>query len=244
VPAAVSPDVWVRSGTPATAQPAAQVPRVGGIATFVWNGDDPAVKTPVVTLQREAGKGSFEDVLRRSGRKVQDGDLLVTYTPLPLERTGPQTHTWAVEWQAVPWLGMAGITDTLDSLADRASVPLGRYRFHVEGDGWSLASDPFEVVPGGLGAVASRAGTVLTLTATLSAPKGFRLLDLQAPSNRPVPLRQQALTIELLAADTVLFSGAAETSDTGVVTLDRAEVTTATSVRITDEHGNTATTNL
>jgi neutral ceramidase len=240
VPATVSPDVWVRSGTPATAQPSAQIARVGGLATFVWNGDDPAVKTPVVTLQREVGKGAFEDVVRRSGRTVRDGDLLLTYTPLPLNREGPQTHTWAVEWQAVPWLGAEG----LDELADRGSLPLGRYRFHVAGDGWTLDSDPFEVVPGGLGAVASRAGTVLTVTATLSAPKGFRLLDLEAPSNRPVPLRQQTVTIELLAADVVLFSGSAETSDTGVVTVDRAEVTTATSVRITDSSGNTATTAL
>ncbi|MBA3540762.1 MAG: hypothetical protein H0T79_14215, partial [Deltaproteobacteria bacterium] len=53
VPQAVPGETWSRIGTPATAQPSAQLPRVSGIATFTWYGDDPQVRTPHVTLQRE-----------------------------------------------------------------------------------------------------------------------------------------------------------------------------------------------
>ena len=239
VPAAVDAEVWLRSGAPATAQPPAQVPRVAGLATFVWYGDDPAVKLPVVTLERE-GKGGFAPVLRRSGRPVRDGDFLLTYTPVPLNRDGdtPQRHAWAVEWQAVPWLG----ADGLDGLADRAGVPLGRYRFHVAGDGWTLASDPFEVVAGGVAIAATRADTTLTVTATMSAPTGFRLLDLSAPSNRPVPLRAQEVTVELLGAgDAVLDTRTVTTSDAGQASFDAAVVATAVAVRVTDRFGNVAT---
>ena len=55
MPATVPEDLWMRAGRPATAQPAATVARVSGLATFVWYGDDAAVKTPVVTLEREVG---------------------------------------------------------------------------------------------------------------------------------------------------------------------------------------------
>src|SRR5690606_15174980 len=53
VPATIPDQVWARTGTPAQAQPATQIPRIAGIATFVWIGDDPNVKTPRVTLQYE-----------------------------------------------------------------------------------------------------------------------------------------------------------------------------------------------
>ena len=237
VPATPPAQLWMRSGVPATSQPPAQVERVAGLATFVWYGDDPAVKMPVVTLERD--DGGFAPVRRRSGRVVQDGDFLVTYTPLPLNRDDdPQEHVWTVEWQPVPWLGAEG----LDALADRAGVPLGTYRFHVEGDGWALDSAPFEVVAGGTRIAASRAGTALTVTATLVAPRGFRLLDLSAPSNRPVPYRAQDVTVELLdGGGAVLDTRAATTSDAGVVSFDDPDVGAAATVRVTDRFGNVAT---
>jgi neutral ceramidase len=237
VPATLAPEIWIRSGVPASAQPADQVERVSGLAVFVWYGDDPSVKMPVVTLERDA-KG-FSPVRRASGRHVRDGDFLLTYTPLPLNRAdGEQQHVWAVEWQPVPWLG----ADGLDSLADRAGVPLGTYRFHVEGDGWALDSEPFEVVPGGTRVAATRAGTQLTLTSTLAAPEGYRLLDLAVPSNRPVPYRTQPVTVELLdGGGGVLDSRDVTTGADGVVAFDDPDVATAVSVRVTDRFGNVAT---
>lgn len=240
VPATLAPDIWLRSGLPASAQPADQVERVSGLATFVWYGDDPAAKMPVVTLEHDSG--GFAPVRRQSGRIVRDGDFLISYTPLPLNRAdGEQQHVWAVEWQPVPWLGAAG----LDDLGDRAGVPLGTYRFHVEGDGWALDSEPFEVVPGGTRASATRAGTQITVTSTLLAPRGYRLLDLSVASNGPVPYRTQDVTVELLAAgDVVLDSRAVTTDGNGVVSFDDADVATAVTVRVTDSFGNVATATL
>ncbi|MBZ0231464.1 MAG: hypothetical protein K8M05_03880 [Deltaproteobacteria bacterium] len=204
VPATVSSDLWMRSGRPAQAQPDANVPRVHGLATFVWHGDDPLTKTPVVTLQREitAGSGTYEDVLRTSGRPVQDGDFILTYAPSPLIReSGPQTHVWAVEWQPVPWTGAAMGLDALDR---RGAVPFGNYRFHVAGDGWTLDSDPFAVSAGTMTVAASRSGNVVTVASNWHAPKGYRLLDMQLDSNVPVPLRMQEVTIRAYAAGDVL----------------------------------------
>ena len=72
-----------------------------------------ACKTPHVTLQAEVSPGVYADVTRKSGRVVEDQEIVIAYTPSPLQRTGPQTHVWVAEWQAVPWLGSPD-GDTLD----------------------------------------------------------------------------------------------------------------------------------
>jgi len=237
IPATVPVDTWARTGTPAQAQPAAMITRVGGIATFVWIGDDPLVKTPHVTLQAETspGSGMYADVQRRSGRVVADQDFTVAYTPEPLQRSGPQTHVWVVEWQAVPWLG----APNLDSLDDRGGVPLGNYRFHVEGDGWKLDSNPFLVVPGGNSSTATRASGSIAVTASWSAPKGYRLMDMTLPSNGHVPVRSQQVTIELLDASNNVLGTATPTTDAngGATVPDNVS---ATQVRVTDRFGNIA----
>lgn len=237
VPAIVPPAAWVRTGTPAQAQPDATIPRVAGVATFVFYGDDPAVKTPHVTLQRDAGSG-FVDVARTSGRIVDDLDLTRAYTPIPLQRTGPQHHVWVIDWQAVPWLGAPG---GLDALAARAGVPLGAYRFHVEGKGWTLDSQPFTVVPGGLEVAAQRGTSAIAITARLHAPKGWRLLDLVAPSNQPVAYAQQQVTVVLRnAANTIVDSETITLDGNGAGSTSQA-FPTAITATITDDYGNTAT---
>jgi len=220
VPAQVPADLWMRAGLPAGPQPAAQVPRVHGLATFVWLGDDPLVRTPVVTLEYDDGNGGgFAPVVRRSGRAVGDGDLIVTYAPSPLIRTGsPQQHVWAVEWQPVPWTG----SGALDALDRRGGVPVGSYRFHVIGDGWTLDSQPFDVVPGTISVTVTRAGNLVTVTGAWDAPRGYRLLDRNAPSNRPVPLRNQRVTVAFYAANQTMI-GQPVTLDTdgnGQVSVD------------------------
>jgi hypothetical protein len=235
IPATVPPDVWARTGHPAQAQPAASIPRVSGIATFVWIGDDPLVKTPVVQLQVETTPGNFEPVLRRSGRDVEDQEILLAYTPEPLQRSGPQTHVWVAEWQAVPWLGDPG----LDSLDDRGGVPTGNYRFHVTGDGWSIDSDPFAVVAGGLEATATRSAQI-SATVSWHAQAGWRLMDMNLPSNHPVPVRSQQVTVALLDASNAQLSSASATTD-GNGTVSVANNAAATQVKVTDRFGNVAT---
>ena len=238
VPAAVPDDLWMRSGHPATAQPPATVPRVTGLATFVWYGDDSATRTPVVTLQREVGP-AWAPVTRRSGRAVSDGDLLLYYAPVPLIRAGaPQDHVWAVEWQPVPWTGSGG---ALDDLEHRGAVPLGNYRFHVEGDGWTLDSQPFAVVPAPLTVTATRAGDVVTVDVAVQASRGFRLLDLTNASNRPVPLRNNPIRIAVRNAGGAEIGAATVTTDGNghaTATIPGIAATAATA-GVTDRDGNT-----
>ncbi|HUJ59589.1 MAG TPA: hypothetical protein VLX92_13880 [Kofleriaceae bacterium] len=239
VPATVPPDTWARTGLPAQAQPAAQIPRVSGIATFVWIGDDPQVQTPHVTLMVEqpAGSGTYVPATRRSGRIVDDIDMNVAYTPEPLQRgSGPQTHVWDVEWQAVPWLGAPG----LDTLDDRGGVPLGNYRFHVDGKGWSLDSAPFQVVAGGLAPTATRGSGQVSVVVQWNAPKGYRLMDLAVNSNQVVPVRSQAATVALLDATGAQLSSTAVTTD-AMGDASVADNASATQAKITDRFGNAAT---
>ncbi|HSD85963.1 MAG TPA: hypothetical protein VLB44_00555 [Kofleriaceae bacterium] len=235
VPATLPSTIWARTGHPTQAQPAAQIPRVAGIATFVWIGDDPNVKTPHVVLQHETApsSGTYADVTRRSGRVVDDAEVVIAYTPDPLLRTGPQHHYWVAEWQAVPWLGAPG-ADTLD---DRGNVPVGRYRFHVEGQGWMLDSDPFEVVAGGLSATSSRVGSTIHTQVRWHAPKGWRLMDMSLMSNQPIPVKTQQVTVELRSASATLSTTTANTDASG--NIDVLDNAAATLVRVTDRFGNT-----
>lgn len=238
IPASVPPDTWARTGTPAQAQPPAQIARVAGIATFTWLGDDPLVQTPHVTLEAETapGSGLYMPVLRTSGRPVVDGEVTLAYTPEPLVRSGPQQHVWVAEWQAVPWIG----APDLDTLDDRGGVPLGNYRFHVDGQGWELDSDPFGVVPGGVAATAARGGGAIQIGVAWSAPQGWRLMDMSLPSNAPVPVRSQAATVELLDGSGATLATAQVTTDANG-SASVADSASAAQVRVTDRFGNAGT---
>lgn len=239
VPATVPDIVYSRIGKLTSAQPPASIPRISGVATFTFIGDDPLTKTPHVTLQRETTTaGVYQNVTRRSGRTVEDMEIVLAYTPSPLQRSGPQTHFWVAEWQAVPWVGAPGA----DALAERGNVPLGNYRFHVEGAGWSLDSQPFTVVAGGaVLSGAMRSGGVAKATLAWSAPKGWRLMDMSnVRSNQPVPVRNQQVTVDLLTAlDAVVGTGAATTDGAGQASI--TDNAAATKIRITDRFGNSAT---
>jgi neutral ceramidase len=239
VPATVPSGIWARTGSPTQAQPLAQLPRVSGIATFVWIGDDPATQTPHVTLQFETSANVWTPVTRRSGRVVEDSEIVLAYTPNPLQRSGPQTHYWVAEWQAVPWLGATN----LDALDDRGGVPLGRYRFHVEGKGWSLDSDPFSVVGGGVSLAAMRSSGNIQTTVRWHSPKGWRLLDMALMSNQPVPIKGQQVKVELLGAGDAVLSIAMPTTD-GNGNVSVADNAAALKVRVTDRFGNIATVSL
>lgn len=242
VPATVPEDLWMRSGRPADPQPPATVPRVTGLATLVWLGDDPATKTPLVTLEHEVGP-AWAPVTRRSGRVVTDGDLIVVEAPSPLVRVAgmPQQHVWAVEWQPVPWRGSPGDLDQLDH---RGGVPLGNYRFKVVGNGWQLTSRPFEVVAGPLAITAQRVGTRIDAIAAWDPRKGYRLMTLDGPSNRSVPLAGQDLTVTALnAAGAMIGAPRTVTADaSGKVMLEYAgQAAQIVSLSIVDRDGNTGT---
>jgi hypothetical protein len=77
----------------------------------------------------------------------------------------------------------------------------------------------------------------VTLTVALNAPQGYRLMDLELPSNRPVPLRNAALRVVLTHApspDTVLTL---TTDALGQVTFD-APGAPILAVQVTDAYDN------
>ncbi len=240
IPATVYPDLYMRGHVvPPSSQPAATLRRISDVARFAWIGEDPLAGTPLVTLQRESAPGLYEDVLRRSGRPVLDGDLLLIWTPEPLRRDGsnPRTHHWTVEWQPVSWWGEPG----LDALDQRAGVPLGRYRFHVAGTGYTIDSAPFEVVPADLAVTASRSGDTVTVSARFTAPEGWRLLDYEGASNEPVPVRLGPLSVLVIYDDGTSDLVTASIDASGVATLAARPGQTITGVLASDPFGNTGT---
>lgn len=226
--------------TPPSVQPAAQVERIQTVF-FTWIGDDPLRGgTARVTLQHETSPGTWEDVVRRSGRPVQDGDLLFTWTPDPILRDGggARTHYYTVEFQAVTPLGAEG----LDTLPDRFGLPLGNYRFHVAHSGYELDSDPFEVVPAQLTTSVAVSGSDATVTLGVENPNGYRLLDMTpgTTSNALVPLRNAEVTVTIEPPMGPTTMETLTTDGDGAVSVAGAVGNTVT---ITDVYGNTATVN-
>ncbi len=237
VPDAVPESVYVRGRVVLeTAQPAPVIPRVTGVARFAWIGEDPLSGTPQVTLEREVSDGVFAPVTRRSGRPVRDLDMIVVWSPDPLRRQGaaPRTHYWTVEWQAVQPLGAPGAS----ALADRPGVPLGRYRFAVNGTGYSLASDPFEVVPGPLAVSATVVDDEVQVTAGYDAAAGWRLLAMDGLSNAFVPAGGTvSVEVRYGAGEPAAFENV-PVDAAGAARVSPASVAGITEVRVVDRFGN------
>jgi hypothetical protein len=157
---------------------------------------------------------------------VIERDLLLSYTPDPLVREGgaARTHYWATEWQAV---------STSDDLSRRAGLPLGRYRFRVEGTGYELESRAFEVVPGALAIELD----ALELRVRYHAPGGFRLLDLAVNANEPAPLRSATVTVAFGGAP---IEVALDGEGRAVIEVPAA----AETLRVEDDFGNAGTLDL
>ena len=230
---------YVRGGEPlASAQPAATIERLQS-AVFAWVGEDPTDGTPRVILERETETDVWEPLLRRSGRVVEDQDVMIYHTPDPLIRDTPdepRTHRWAAEWQAVTWWGSPA-----DEVEDRFGVPLGRYRFRVEGEGYDLTSDPWEVVPATMTVDASASGGSFAGTASFHAPNGWRLLHRTMTSNEPVPANG-TLTFTFGIPDSDPVDVDADTDASGAFTV--AIPAGATSVEVRDRFGNVASATL
>lgn len=194
IPSRVPSYVYTWDGeTPRSVQPDAQVQRVTGIASFLWEGGDSIIDLPHVVLEREVTAGIFQDVKHTSGRPWSEAgpEIMLTYTPDPLDHTAAQRHYWYATFQAV---------NAQPSLDFSAGLPLGRYRFRVEGKTvaqapgtfpWNatpylLYSNPFELVANtGLTVSGSYAGGQLNVTAAYpSNPRGYRLISMSAENER------------------------------------------------------------
>jgi neutral ceramidase len=220
--------------------PPSVLPRVQGLVEFAWRGGDPAVDYPVVTLQRQEEGGAWVDVTTPSGRPVALGpEILLSYTPAPLAPPEAlQTHTWLATWQAV------------GSTEDRAGLPLGTYRLHVEGDTWAggnttwpwstssytVDSTPFQLEAGRLDVVADGDGLLVRLP---TPARGYRLVDLDGDVRGTYPVPDDLVTLTLVHAD-----GTTDTREIqGVRTHGATRVPLTldpdvTEVRAADRYGN------
>ena len=115
--------------------PTAQIPRVCGIATFVWIGDDPQVKTPHVTLQYETSPGVVRGRhAQERSRRRGSGDRDRVHAVAAATHAGRRRTSGSSSGRRCR--GSARPTATRSTRA--ASVRLGNYRFHVDGKGWTL----------------------------------------------------------------------------------------------------------
>ena len=193
--------LFTRDGVlPATAEPAAEVPRIQGVAGWAFWGSDPATGLIEIELERDVGAG-WEPMLTPAGNPVSDAlpDLIVTYTPYPLAGNSDdpdplRDHLYFVEWQAV---------DTWGGLAEMPGLPLGSYRFVARGGArepgdadypydtipWEATSGSFEVVPAVLSLSSVLDGDTLTVTASYAtAGRGYRNLHMASDPRTPTPL--------------------------------------------------------
>ena len=234
----------IRGLAPALAPPS-QVRRAQDVVQFMWEGGDPGVDLPLVYLERQSAGGVWEQVRTAAGRPVSSPmhDMLLSTTPYPLSPfQADQIHFWWLGWQAV------------SHVVDRPGVPLGTYRFHVNGKRYTggaqtwpwpttpyeLTSPSFEVVPADI--TLSWDGT--TLTGSIDAPPtGFRLIDLEGSSQGPNPVRQA--TITAIAADgsrqQLTPTAEAIVARQTAWTVNPEAVAAAASIEVVDKYGNRGT---
>ena len=243
VPATLPASLYVRSrvSPPVSAQPAAQIPRVAGRASFVFYGGDPEDDLPTVTLQRESTPGVFEPARQASGRVIgsRGRDILLSYTPDPIDAVPGRArgHLWAAEWQAVGWERTRGLSGAL-------ALPLGKYRIAVEGRAaagpYTLYSEPFNVIADGVirlsGSIA--AGRV-SGRAVYPLGDSFRLLRLDAPSDGDVPVFSEATATVRSRASSATKTAAIDVRD-GSFSIDTAGLDASLGfvVTVEDKAGN------
>jgi hypothetical protein len=136
---------------------------------------------------------------------------------------------------------------------DRAGVPVGTYRLHVEGKTWNgegttwpwgmddytVDSAPFEVVPATI--TVSTNGSDVSAT-MFGPPRGYRLIEMDGYHNLVNPLHEDSATLEFTLSDgtttTVDVSGS---HAGGYTTFPGVVPAGAVSVKVIDVWGNEGT---
>lgn len=210
------------------AAPGGSVARAVGVARFAWNGGDPGVDAPRVSIEHESG-GVFAPIAT-----AEHGAVVLTYTPDPLKAALPTRHVYGATWQPVP-------AKPFSFAAPNAafSLPLGRYRFHVEGFAqsgsgrvpYSILSEPFDVTPAPLASGSSASAT--TIKALLGSAPGMRALrETDSDSDIALP---GPWTVEVTMSDDTKKTITVTPDAKGTATVD---LSGAKSVDVRDPFGN------
>jgi len=247
--APVPPEIW----WPDTADKSAPVlaptvARAVGAARFVWYGGDVAIDTPQIFIEQETAPGQFKRLEDAKGHVVSsyDGVIVTTYTPQPLESMTPDKHIFAATWQPVP-----GDPISLQNPMGPYSLPLGKYRFVVEGKAkaasgqttYTLTSDVFDVVAAPLAAssTATRGASSIDITANLGNAPGIRALKVgQTDANVPLLGPWKAI-VTFSNNQTKMVDVTPDGSGKATVSLTAQEATDAVKVDVRDSVGNGGT---
>ena len=220
-------------------QPDLEIARVQGIAQLVWEGGDPSVDLPVVTLEQQTDAG-WVAVTTAAGRTVNDTlpDIITTHLPDPLyPYENSQTHTWWAGWQAVGhhW--------------DRTALEVGVYRLHVAGQSyeggdetWPWTTTEYEVTSDSFAVIPAAVSLDLAdniLTAWLEGPDwGYRLIDPEGTSTGANPV-EDGTVVWTLSDGSTSESAPVGTIANGVTSFSVVTPDDAISITFTDPYGNT-----
>ncbi len=232
--------IWVPEGFSLKLDIPEQLPRVQGSVQVAWEGGDPGVDDPRITLEREVSEGVFEPVKSKTGRVINEDhhDFGLGHTQDPLfPAEADAKHTWWVVWQAV------------NHIQDRAGLPVGNYRLKIEGhrytggaetypwptETYEVLSDVFEVVPADVTVEPAEGG----FTASLRGPSdGFRMIDIDGRSTGDNPLRGD-LTVTWSTPDGNVEATIPAGDPVNGRTFVATPGGTIYGVTITDSYGNT-----
>jgi neutral ceramidase len=158
----------------------------------------------------------------------------------------PEKHIFAAVWQPVP-----GDPISLKNPIGPYSLPLGKYRFRVEGTAkaasgqttYSLTSEAFDIVAAPLApsSTATRGASSIELTAGLGNATGIRALRV-GPSDVNVPLLGPwTVTVTFANNQTKTVDVTPDASGKASVSLTMQEATDAVKVEVRDSVGNGGT---
>lgn len=233
---------WVPERIAAELVMPAELPRVQGLAQVGWIGGDPGIDSPTVTVERLEGT-SWVPLASHTGRVITeaDHDILLGYTPDPLRpHEELQTHYWWAGWQAV------------GHVRERASLPLGTYRLHVEGtayvggdttwpwtgESYTVDSEPFELVAAELAVTQDGFGLWVS---NPGHDRGFRLVALDGAARGDNPVEGPLTVVIDTPGGPITEEIAAGATSAGRTAVDVVLPVDATAVTVTDPHGNAGT---
>lgn len=201
------------NGNPIAQQQPGDIPRFA-TTYFTWEGSDPLLDLPQVTLQQQKQNGEWQNVVRRNG------EALASLYEIHLDyRLSAGSHLWSATFEApVNW-------------------PTGRYRFVVHGRHIDTGNASYKIESSGFTVSASDSLVVGEAVAyadhryeaTLSYtphPDNYRLIDRDVDPKLPAPVR----------AGSVVFSNGRDTveSHLPVITMRNGQPVAVYRADITD----------
>ena len=234
-----------------------RVERHVGIAQIAWQGGDPAVDMPRVTLEWLDGD-TWVVATDASGRPVDSTgpEILIATTPDPLyPADAEQEHRWVALYQASTVPLVSGVVPHVGGPADVDQPEVVVARLVVDGehytggsDTWPWASEayrvegePFTITAASLALEVGDGGLWVSLRASEA---GWRLLDLEGSSAGDNPVRGELTLLFDDGTDVIHEETLPGAVSEGRTWVEVATPKGATHVSVADELGNSGRSSL